>query len=119
MELVEGFFDRWKLVVVQQLFSVWWNPIANRMIQQNVIEDWMVVSVVPVHFLMTSKKNLMRRMMTNFELFFVVWVVFLPLVLRVVFEPVEQSAQLMGVMIVHMFRAVVHQFACEQPFVLQ
>ena len=57
--------------------------------------------------------------MTSFESFFVVQLVFLPLVLRVVAEPVEQAVLRMNVRIAHMFQVVVHQFACEQQFVLQ
>ena len=53
------------------------------------------------------------------ESFFVVLMVFLPRVLRVVVEPVEQPVRLMVVMIVHMFQVGDHQFACGMQFVLQ
>ena len=55
----------------------------------------------------------------SFESFFVVQLVFPPLFLRVVVEPVEQAVLRMNVRIAKTFRVVVHQFACEQQFVLQ
>ena len=58
-------------------------------------------------------------MMVSFESFFVVQLVFLPLVLRVDAEPGEQAVLRMSVVIAQMFRVVVHQSACEQQFVLQ
>ena len=58
-------------------------------------------------------------MMMSFESFFVVQLVFPPLVLRVVVGPVEQAVLRMNVRIAQMFQVVAHQFACEQQFVLQ
>ena len=55
----------------------------------------------------------------SFESFFVVLMAFLPRALRVVVEPVEQSVQLMLVMIVHMFQVGDHQFAYGMQSVLQ
>ena len=83
-----------------------------------VIVDWMVIFVVQVHFQMTKTKHLMREM-ASFESSSVVWVVFLPRVLRVVAAPVEQSVRLMIVMIVHMFQVGDDQFACGVHFVLR
>ena len=84
-----------------------------------VIVGRMVVVVVQVRFQMMKTKNLMRKTMMSSESFSVVWMVFLPRVLRVIVEPVEQPARLMIEMIVHRLQVGDHQSACGMHFVLR
>ena len=119
-----GFSDKSQLVVVRLIVVVWWNPMANRIPQVDVIVGVKVFFVVQVRFQMKWMKSLMRKMMTNFELSVVVLAVFLPRVLHVVVEPVEQSVQMVVVvmlivMVVQLYQVVVHQFACGRLYVLQ
>ena len=83
--------------------------MANRISQAGVLVGLKVFFVVQVRFQMKWMKSLVRKTMTNFELSLAGLAVFLPRVLHVVVEPVEQSLQMVAVwmmMVVKLFQVV-------------